>query len=168
MVLGLQLAVSACSAGSEGAAPKKVEGSDELPAKAPAEAATATPMEVGQIPLAPAGPPPGPLTAEEEALIAANPDDLTPEERRARSQALRKKAMQDPNSPGAKAIRAAQAAIESGQVRPEDLPAGSKEGLWLHSPQVKARNEAEAEAKAEAEAEAEAAASATPGGEPPQ
>ena len=47
------------------------------------------------------------LTPAEEALIAADRKDLSPDERIARAAALRKKIMQNPESPQAKALEAA-------------------------------------------------------------
>ena len=47
------------------------------------------------------------LTPAEEALIAADRKDLSPDERIARAAALRQKIMQNPESPQAKALEAA-------------------------------------------------------------
>lgn len=60
-----------------------------------------------------------PLTEEELRLIEADPKDLSPDERRARSYALRKKIMQNPDSAAAKAIQEGKEAIERGEV---DIP----------------------------------------------
>ena len=45
-----------------------------------------------------------PLTSEEQALIGADPKDLSTEQRIARSHALRKKIMQHPDSPQAQTL----------------------------------------------------------------
>ena len=59
--------------------------------------------------------PPPALTPEEEALIAADPNTLPPEQRTKRAYALRKKIMQNPDSPGAKQLKAMQESIERGE-----------------------------------------------------
>lgn len=68
----------------------------------------------------PAAPPtpvdPKALTPEEEALIAADPSTLTPEDRRKRGYALRKKIMQNPDSEAAKALEEARKAAEAGLI----------------------------------------------------
>jgi hypothetical protein len=47
---------------------------------------------------------PPPLTKEEKALIDADPLSLTPEKRRARAFVLRKKVLQNPDSPAARTL----------------------------------------------------------------
>lgn len=56
------------------------------------------------------------LTPEEEALIVADTATLTPEQRRKRGYALRKKIMQNPDSEAAKALEEARKAAEAGQI----------------------------------------------------
>lgn len=63
------------------------------------------------------------LTAEEEALIAAEPSTLTPEQRRKRGYALRKKIMQNPDSEAAKALEEARKAAEAGEIEMPGQPA---------------------------------------------
>ncbi|NVB41382.1 hypothetical protein G6O69_38160 [Pseudenhygromyxa sp. WMMC2535] len=80
-----------------------------------------SPAEEGDIPPPPPAAlrprkPAGPLTAEEERLIAADPSTLSREENRARAYALRKRIMQDPNSPAAKELEEARAAVLAGEV----------------------------------------------------
>lgn len=60
--------------------------------------------------------PAGPLTDEEKRLIEADPEDLTRDERRKRGYALRKKIMQDPDSPKAQSILQGAKAIENGEM----------------------------------------------------
>lgn len=59
---------------------------------------------------------PNALTPEEQALIDSKVEDLTPEQRRKRAYALRKKIMQNPNSEAAKALEEARKAAEAGQI----------------------------------------------------
>jgi hypothetical protein len=63
------------------------------------------------------------LTAEEQALIDADPATLTPEHRRARAYALRKKIMQNPDSEAAKALEEARQAALAGEI---ELPGQEK------------------------------------------
>ncbi|MEE9384064.1 MAG: hypothetical protein V3V08_11690 [Nannocystaceae bacterium] len=72
--------------------------------------------------------PPGPpLTKEEKALIAQKVKDLSPEDRRKRAYAMRKKIMQTPNSPVARQLRKTAEAIRNGEIQlpPELLKKGS-------------------------------------------
>jgi len=59
-----------------------------------------------------------PLTEEEQRLVDADPETLSAEEKKARSYALRKKILQDPNSPQAKALKDAANRIVEGEVDP--------------------------------------------------
>ena len=59
------------------------------------------------------------LTEEDKRLIAADPKSLTPEERRERGYALRRKVMQNPDSPTARALRDMEEAVRSGEVQPQ-------------------------------------------------
>jgi hypothetical protein len=105
---------------------------------APAQAAPApTPVaevkaaEVKAAPEAEARPTPAPpLTQEELDLIAADPATLTPERRRARAFALRKKIMQNPDSPAARNLEEIRRSVERGEVVPQ-LP---NQGLVLSAP----------------------------------
>jgi hypothetical protein len=89
------------------------------------------------VPAAASPKPAAPLTAEELALIEADPAKLTYEQRKARSYALRKKIMQNPDSPAAKAIIEAQRALAAGELQvPEHMIRNSSPaadpGLTLH------------------------------------
>lgn len=59
------------------------------------------------------------LTPEELELLDADPRALTPDQNRKRAYALRKKALQNPDSPQAKAIEEARAAAVGGELTPE-------------------------------------------------
>jgi hypothetical protein len=98
-----------------------------------------------------------PLTEAELALIAADPQTLTPEERRARSQALRKQIMQDPDSPRARALLELGRKLQTGEVEPPEFANkdGSK-GSGIHftrpqraasAPEAKAADDPDASAK---------------------
>ncbi len=88
--------------------PAKTEPAKTEPAKTePALSAADTPK------------PAPPLTAEELELIAADPAELTPEFRRKRAFALRKKIMQHPESEAAKALEDMRRKVESGEVTPQ-------------------------------------------------
>jgi hypothetical protein len=56
------------------------------------------------------------LTPEDQALIDSDPATLTPEQRRKRAYALRKKIMQNPDSEAAKALEEARRAAEAGEI----------------------------------------------------
>jgi hypothetical protein len=78
---------------------------------------------------APAQPPP--LSAEDLALIEADPTTLTPEQRRERAHALRRKIMQDPDSPAARTLEDLRRAHEDGLL---ELPRGKDGGVVLSTP----------------------------------
>ena len=88
----------------------------------PQPAAGATPAataEPGPDPAPTAeAPKPAPLSAEDERLIAADPKDLTPEMRRKRAYALRRKAMQNTDSPLARTLTDLEKAYQHGQIDP--------------------------------------------------
>ncbi len=113
---------------------KAMPGPAPIPA-APAIAESAPSPPAGVAPHA--GPPPKPappLTDDERALIAADPKDLTIDERRKRGYALRKKIMQNPDSPAARALEDLRRAAERGEIDPPDLAknkAKSEAGMWL-------------------------------------
>ncbi|MFY0541935.1 hypothetical protein [Nannocystis pusilla] len=77
-----------------------------------------------------------PLTPEEIALIEADPKTLEPEQRRARAHALRRKILQNPDSPQAQQLEKLRRDVEAGVVKPELPPksADSGKGLTLHAP----------------------------------
>ena len=59
-----------------------------------------------------------PLSEEDLRIINADPATLTPEERRKRPFALRRKIMQNPDSPAAKSLEDLRKAIEAGEIEP--------------------------------------------------
>lgn len=65
-----------------------------------------------------------PLTQEELDLLAADPATLTPELRRKRAYALRRKILQNPDSPTARQLEALRIAYEKGELQPQ-LPDSS-------------------------------------------
>ncbi|PRQ04675.1 hypothetical protein ENSA5_05890 [Enhygromyxa salina] len=80
---------------------------------------------------------PNELTAEELALIEADPKDLGPEQNRKRAHALRKQVMQNPDSPQAKALEEAREAALAGQAGNLGQPAGptrNENGLVIPAP----------------------------------
>lgn len=100
---------------------------DEAEAQAPADADADAkpPAEDGETKIKPAGP----LTPEEEALIAADVKDLSPEDRRKRAYALRKKIMQNPDSPAAKSLQRTADALKRGELNvPDHLKKGQSAG----------------------------------------
>jgi hypothetical protein len=62
-----------------------------------------------------------PLTQEEIDLIAADPKTLSPEMRRARAFAVRRKILQNPDSPAARQLEALRLAYERGELQ-KQLP----------------------------------------------
>ena len=114
-----RIALAAALLGGCGGAQNPQTGAKEAPAEpaktepAPAEAEpAATPDEA---------PPPKkaePLTDEEIALIETDPAELTPEMRRKRAFALRKKIMQNPDSPAARNLEDIRRKVESGELSP--------------------------------------------------
>jgi hypothetical protein len=82
-----------------------------------------------------AAPPPEPipeLSEEDKRLIAADPKDLSPEDRRKRAYALRRKVMQNPDSPTAKALKDMEEAARRGEIPPPDFK--KKQYPTLHLP----------------------------------
>lgn len=61
-------------------------------------------------------PEPKPLSQEDLDLIAADPATLTPDQRRKRAYALRRKIMQDPDSPAARMLEDLRKAHEAGEL----------------------------------------------------
>lgn len=74
-----------------------------------------------------------PLTQEELDLLAADPATLTPELRRKRAFALRRKILQNPDSPTARQLEALRLAYEKGDLQPQlpDAPKTSDSGIIL-------------------------------------
>jgi hypothetical protein len=77
-----------------------------------------------------------PLTKRELELIAADPKDLSREDRRARAYALRKKIMQNPDSPVAQELERIRKSVESGALVPNipGHPQMSEGGLTFTDP----------------------------------
>jgi hypothetical protein len=101
---------------------------------APDDAKAKAPPNDGKVSLTPAinSPAPAkepPLTQEEIDLLAADPTTLTPEQRRKRAFALRRKILQNPDSPTARQLEALRIAYERGELQPV-LPdkSGDKKG----------------------------------------
>jgi hypothetical protein len=108
--------VAACR--TETPTPEQVEPAPAVAEPAPAEAARATPP---------------PLTEDELALIAADPKDLTPEQRRKRAYARRKQIMQNPDSHAARALDDLVKAHQAGDIDVQR----KGEGVWLSAPGTK-------------------------------
>lgn len=70
---------------------------------------------------------PPPLSEEDKRLIAADPATLSAEERRKRGYALRRKIMQNPDSPAARTLNDLAKAAREGQIDPN-----AKHGTILH------------------------------------
>ncbi|HRI08754.1 MAG TPA: hypothetical protein PKW35_13110 [Nannocystaceae bacterium] len=108
-----RLALALALVGCQGPAAKPAADATPAPAAAPSAA-----------PAAPARKPVEPLTQEELDLIAADPATLTPDLRRKRAFALRKKIMQNPDSPAARQLEAIREGVERGEIVPQ-LPRAS-------------------------------------------
>jgi hypothetical protein len=77
------------------------------------------------------------LSAEELELIAADPSTLSREQNRKRAYALRKKVMQNPDSPQAKALEEARMAALGGELPLEHVkPDAKKEGRVIELPEA--------------------------------
>jgi hypothetical protein len=108
------------------------EGQSAQAKKAEQPAATPTPAEPK--------PKPGSLelSAEELELLDADPKTLSPEQNRKRAYALRKKVMQNPDSPQAQALEEARQAAIGGELTPEQVDPDAKpkdEGLVIELPE---------------------------------
>ncbi len=71
---------------------------------------------------------PPPLSDEDKRLIALDPSEITPELRRKRAYALRRQAMQDPNSPLARTLDDLQKASQNGEIDPNGGAASDSNG----------------------------------------
>lgn len=58
------------------------------------------------------------LSEEDRRLIAADPKDLSPDDRRKRAYALRRKIMQNPDSPAARTLEDLRKAADEGTIQP--------------------------------------------------
>jgi hypothetical protein len=143
-VLALALCGLLAGCGPAAAPPPVDQPAAATPAAQPAPAATPT-AETGAsadakgnpTPAAngPAPAPEPPLTQEEIDLIAADPATLSPEMRRKRAFALRRKILQNPDSPMARQLEAMRLAAERGELQPH-LPdkMSDGKGVTLHAP----------------------------------
>ncbi len=107
-----------CACSTSAPTPEKV-----APQKSPAEEKAQTEAEP-EIPV---------LTEEDLALIAADPKDLTVEQRRKRAYARRRQIMQNPDSPTARALRDLAEAHQAGEI--DVQPKGS--GIHFSAPGTK-------------------------------
>jgi hypothetical protein len=93
--------------------------SKEVPTQSKADApatASVEPTPAAEEAKAEDGKPP-PLSEEDKRLIAADPKTLTPDERRKRAFALRRKIMQNPDSETAKMLEDLRRAAEAGELQ---------------------------------------------------
>ncbi len=120
------------SAPTPAATPAPASPPDTKVAAAPGKVRTIDNPE-GRIPMTqgPRPAPEPPLTQEELDLLAADPATLTPELRRKRGYALRRKILQNPDSPQARSLEALRLATERGEIKPQ-LPGDT--GLVLSAP----------------------------------
>lgn len=125
----LLLAALLPACGASAPAPTPAAQAQAAPPAAEAKA-PATPVAAPEQPAK--RPPEPPLTQEELDLIATDPATLTPERRRDRAFALRRKIMQNPDSPAARQLEEIRQGVESGAIKPE-LPKSS--GLVLRAPE---------------------------------
>ncbi|MEM9460913.1 MAG: hypothetical protein AAGF11_42510 [Myxococcota bacterium] len=107
-------------------APQKIETPAE---HAAAGAGTPDPTPADSTPKATT---PTPLSEEDRALLAADPKDLTPEQRRARAYARRRQIMQNPDSPVARALQDLADAHQAGEI-----DATPRKGVWFSLPGTK-------------------------------
>jgi hypothetical protein len=89
------------------------------------------------------------LSEEDLALIEADPKTLSPEQRRKRAYALRRKIMQDPDSPAARTLQDLQEAHQAGALQ---LP-GKQGGPTLSLPGTEPSGEGRPPAGARDDAE---------------
>lgn len=114
----------------------------DAPARAEVESAKAeTKTEQSAATPEPVEPKPQPgsteLSAEELELIESDPKTLSPEQNRKRAYALRKKIMQNPDSPQAQALEEARASAMGGELTPEQANPHAKKdpGLVIELPE---------------------------------
>lgn len=108
------------------------------PIPTPAEPAAKADDDATRVSLLPAhnSPRPAPeppLTQEELDLLAADPATLTLEMRRKRGYALRRKILQNPDSPTARQLEALRLATERGEITPQLPNKSGDSGLVLHA-----------------------------------
>ena len=61
------------------------------------------------------------LSEEDKRLIAADPKTLSPEDLRKRGYAMRRKIMQNPDSPAARTLKDMEEAVRNGEIQPPDV-----------------------------------------------
>lgn len=88
------------------------------PEPAPSQADKAAASEPTAKAEAKEAPAPKPLSEEDKRLIAMDPAELTPEMRRKRAYALRRKAMQNPDSAVARTLNDLENAYQRGELDP--------------------------------------------------
>jgi hypothetical protein len=151
MPLLLLSALACLESPATNTAPAKSEPAKSEPAKTePGKTEPAAPIDPANDPgLKPTT---QPLTPEEERLISADINTLSPEERIARGHALRKKVMMNPESDSAKALQDARAAALAGNpnavpVTATDAPPEPDKGLVIQAPPHLMKPPAEAPAQ---------------------
>ncbi|MCA9651435.1 MAG: hypothetical protein H6712_20030 [Myxococcales bacterium] len=126
--------LAGCSVSADAPRPAAQQAQPE-PASAEAPVAVAEPAKAEPLRTTkPSDTPAGPLTEEELALIAADPADLTVEQRRQRAYARRKQIMQNPDSPTARALKDLAEAHQNGEI---DVGPKGKDGVWFSVPGTK-------------------------------
>lgn len=109
------LAIAAACNGEPASAPAKPA---DAPAAAPAAPAANVDAPASDSPASADAPAIPPLSEEDLRLIAADPKTLAPEDVRKRAFALRRKIMQNPDSPAARALEDLRRATEAGDLQP--------------------------------------------------
>jgi len=128
LLLGVLLATAACE--GKGTSSSRAEQSADNGEAADGKAADQAAVDADR------PKPAGPLTQEEKDLIAADPKDLTPELRRKRAYAIRKKIMQNPDSPQARTLEDLRRATLAGELEVPGLPppeGGAKKDVRLEA-----------------------------------
>lgn len=120
--------LAACGQGAPAPAPAAAAPVEAAKPAAPAPAAAPTAAPAKRATTAEP-----PLTQAELDLIAADPEHLTPEKRRERAFALRRKIMQNPDSPAARQLEEIRLAVEAGELHPA-LPGQPPPPPLLSSP----------------------------------
>lgn len=106
----------ACGPGAPAPAPAEAPKTQAAPPATPAAPAAPAAPSTAAAPNTPPREPP--LTQAEIDLINSDPATLTPEKRRERAFALRRKIMQNPDSPAARQLESIRRAVEAGEMSP--------------------------------------------------
>lgn len=122
IALGALLGTGSSGCTSDAPAPTPT-AEPAAPAEASVPAEDAVPVEAQK---------PPPLSEEDLALLAADPKDLTREQRRKRAYARRRQIMQNPDSPVARALQDLADAHRAGEI-----DAKPREGVWFSLPGTK-------------------------------